>query len=69
MDHFGLLAPYYDRVIKPGDKNWLFEIIGLPAPGFLLDAGGGTGRITKLLQDQLVPTRKNCHFGTKSLIA
>jgi demethylmenaquinone methyltransferase/2-methoxy-6-polyprenyl-1,4-benzoquinol methylase len=53
MDHFGLLAPYYDRVIKPGDKNWLFEILGLPAPGFLLDAGGGTGRITKLLQDQV----------------
>lgn len=53
MDHFGLLAPYYDTVIKPGDRNWLFEIIGLPVPGVLLDAGGGTGRISKLLRDQV----------------
>ena len=50
IDHFGLLAPLYDRLIKPPDPQRLQEILALPAPGVLLDAGGGTGRIAQQLQ-------------------
>ena len=53
MDHFGFIAPYYDRVFKPGERDWLFEVIGLPVSGVLLDAGGGTGRVSQFLRDQV----------------
>ena len=52
LDHFGLLAPLYDRVIKPPDPTRLAELAGLPVRGRLLDAGGGTGRIARLLAGQ-----------------
>jgi len=49
FDHFNLLAPYYDQVLG-GDhrEDWLrlLEI----QPGLrLLDAGGGTGRVSQAL--------------------
>jgi len=50
IDHFGLLAPLYDRLIKPPDTARLQELLGLPAPGALLDVGGGTGRVAQQLQ-------------------
>lgn len=50
IDHFGLLAPLYDRIIKPPDPQRLQEVLRLPAQGALLDAGGGTGRIAQQLQ-------------------
>ena len=53
FDHFGLIAPFYDRVFKPGELDWLLEQAGLPTEGALLDAGGGTGRISHLLADQV----------------
>lgn len=53
IDHFGLIAPFYDRVFKPGELDWLLEQVGLPTKGALLDAGGGTGRISHLLTDQV----------------
>jgi len=53
FDHFGLLAPFYDRVFKPGELDWLIELVDLPIEGTLLDAGGGTGRISNLLADQV----------------
>lgn len=49
LDHFGWLAPYYERVIKPRQGNPLPGVAGLPVPGALLDAGGGTGRIAQSL--------------------
>lgn len=51
IDHFGFLAPYYDRVFGPPDGARLRELLRLPVNGRLLDAGGGTGRVSA----QLIP--------------
>ena len=48
--HFDLLAPLYDRLIAPPDLERMRALLELPgdgeppAPGWMLDAGGGTGR-------------------------
>lgn len=52
LDHFGLLAPLYDRVIRARDVSRLAELAGLPTTGRLLDVGGGTGRIARSLVGQ-----------------
>ena len=57
LDHFGLLAPFYERFIPPPDAGRWQELLRLPANGRLLDAGGGTGRVSGQLRpfvDQLV---------------
>jgi len=41
---FDILAPFYDHVISPKDDNIFTGPLSLPAPGWMLDAGGGTGR-------------------------
>lgn len=51
LDHFDLLAPLYDRVIGPPDPGRLRALLDLPTAGRLLDAGGGTGRVTTQLRD------------------
>jgi ubiquinone/menaquinone biosynthesis C-methylase UbiE len=51
FNHFDLLAPVYERFIKPIDPNLLFSLVGLPVTGLLLDAGGGTGRISFTLRE------------------
>ena len=59
FDHFNLLAPFYERVIAPPEVGRLQEILKLPARGWLLDAGGGTGRVSAQLRpmvDELVVT-------------
>jgi ubiquinone/menaquinone biosynthesis C-methylase UbiE len=53
IDHFGWLAPIYDRVIPPSDLARLRDRLRLPVAGRLLDAGGGTGRVSSQLS-QLV---------------
>ena len=53
FDHFGWIAPFYDRIFQHGDRAWLFELLKLPTDGNLLDAGGGTGRIAQLLRDRV----------------
>jgi len=50
LDHFGLLAPIYDRVIRPPDVERLCHLLELPAPVRMLDAGGGTGRVSLQLR-------------------
>ena len=50
LDHFGFLAPYYDRVIGPPDPVRLQSLLRLPVAGRLLDAGGGTGRVSSQLR-------------------
>ena len=50
IDHFGFLAPIYDRVIPPPDLARLRDRLRLPAAGRLLDAGGGTGRVSSQLR-------------------
>jgi demethylmenaquinone methyltransferase/2-methoxy-6-polyprenyl-1,4-benzoquinol methylase len=50
VPHFDFLAPIYDRVIPPPEAAPLRQRLRLPAPGRLLDVGGGTGRIAALLR-------------------
>ena len=52
FDHFGLLAPLYDRIIRPPDVARLADLAGLPTSGCLLDVGGGTGRVAQALAGQ-----------------
>ena len=46
LDNFDIIAPYYDRIFTSNRSEKLIELIELPISGFLLDAGGGTGRIS-----------------------
>ena len=47
--HFDWLAPVYDRVIGEHNIDLLKEALDLPPDGWLLDAGGGTGRVSARL--------------------
>jgi demethylmenaquinone methyltransferase/2-methoxy-6-polyprenyl-1,4-benzoquinol methylase len=49
LDHFDLLAPIYDLVIPPPDPARLRQLLRLPTEGLMLEAGGGTGRVSSLL--------------------
>ncbi|MBL7199983.1 MAG: methyltransferase domain-containing protein [Anaerolineae bacterium] len=47
MDHFSLIAPYYDRAIPFQNAEPLLTHVS-PEPGHrLLDVGGGTGRVAQ----------------------
>lgn len=50
IDHFGIIAPFYDRAIPVRQVEKIVQIIGLPVEGSLLDAGGGTGRVSAMLR-------------------
>lgn len=47
--HFNWLAPLYDRVIHPPDPARIQSLLALPAEGWMLDAAGGTGRVSAQL--------------------
>jgi len=49
LDHFGFLAPFYEKFIRPKAPEYLWELAKLPVSGPLLDAGGGTGRVAQFL--------------------
>jgi demethylmenaquinone methyltransferase/2-methoxy-6-polyprenyl-1,4-benzoquinol methylase len=49
IDHFEWIAPYYERFIHPQKPEKLIQLLGLPVPEMVLDAGGGTGRIAQAL--------------------
>jgi len=51
--HFDWLAPIYDRVIGERNPEDLREILKLPVAGRLLDAGGGTGRVSSSLRSMV----------------
>jgi ubiquinone/menaquinone biosynthesis C-methylase UbiE len=52
FDHFRFLAPLYDHVFNGEHAHReLVEPLDLPVDGWLLDAGGGTGRIAQGLRD------------------
>jgi len=53
FDHFKIIAPFYDNVFGSGNHEKLFEFVNLPVQGFLIDAGGGTGRISQYLKDDV----------------
>lgn len=52
FDHFDLLAPLYDNVIGMKEPVKILELGGFPVEGVVLDAGGGTGRISQALAGQ-----------------
>lgn len=56
IDHFGILAPLYDRIIHPPGNNNLANLIEYDSDTLLLDAGGGTGRISRPLADKIQHT-------------
>ncbi len=46
FSHFDLAAPIYDRVLGRLNMETLYRLLKLPVKGVLLDAGGGTGRVS-----------------------
>lgn len=54
IDHFNLLAPIYEIFIKPKKPEELMARMDLPVEGALLDAGGGTGRVSQFLDGHAV---------------
>ena len=50
-DHFDLIASVYDRLMGPPDINHLRNVLKLPINGWLLDGGGGTGRVSSRLNN------------------
>jgi ubiquinone/menaquinone biosynthesis C-methylase UbiE len=52
IDHFDLLAPIYDRILKFRDVDILTRMAKLPVAGMVLDAGGGTGRVAQAIEDK-----------------
>ncbi len=50
LDHFGFIAPFYDKAIPLRRAEKLIELARLPVDGRLLDAGGGTGRVAQSLK-------------------
>jgi demethylmenaquinone methyltransferase/2-methoxy-6-polyprenyl-1,4-benzoquinol methylase len=49
MDHFDFIAPFYDCLAAKPDKGHFQQLLKLPCDGRLLDAGGGTARISSHL--------------------
>lgn len=53
FDHFGLLAPLYERVIRPPDVGLLRGLCDFKPGHRLLDIGGGTGRVSQYFRDEV----------------
>ncbi|MDO8970007.1 MAG: class I SAM-dependent methyltransferase, partial [Saprospiraceae bacterium] len=47
LDHFGILAPFYERFIKPNYPERLIALAELKPDSILLDVGAGTGRLAQ----------------------
>jgi len=47
FDHFGILAPFYESFIHPKDPHKLRSLVPNLPQGIILDAGGGTGRVSQ----------------------
>jgi len=52
-DHFSIVAPFYDRLLGVPDAARLAVLLKLPSNGWLLDGGGGTGRASSPLRQQV----------------
>ncbi len=49
FDHFDRLAPIYERLVPPPDQGVLGPLLALSSGHVLLDAAGGTGRVSEAL--------------------
>ena len=50
FDHFGFIAPLYNRQRIYSSLEMMVETGDLPTDGRLLDVGGGTGRVALALR-------------------
>jgi demethylmenaquinone methyltransferase/2-methoxy-6-polyprenyl-1,4-benzoquinol methylase len=50
IDHFSLIAPFYDNAIPLRYMEKIVTTLDLPVRGAILDAGGGTGRVADALR-------------------
>ena len=48
--HFNLIAPFYDKAIPFSRLEKMLQVLDLPHAGTLLDAAGGTGRVSAALR-------------------
>jgi len=51
FDHFRFIAPFYDRIFAGLRTERLKELLPLSEGGWLLDVGGGTGRVAEAIED------------------
>lgn len=49
FDHFGRLAPIYEIIIRSSDTEEIWSLANLSENAVVLDAGGGTGRISQAI--------------------
>jgi ubiquinone/menaquinone biosynthesis C-methylase UbiE len=52
LDHFDTLAPYYESFIHPSDPQKLKSLVPDMPQGIMLDAGGGTGRVSQFFHEK-----------------
>lgn len=50
---FNLIAPLYDRIFKVSNSEILRDLLQLNRDQLLLDAGGGTGRVSEQFQNDV----------------
>jgi demethylmenaquinone methyltransferase/2-methoxy-6-polyprenyl-1,4-benzoquinol methylase len=67
IDHFDLIAPIYDLAMGSGHPKMLQRVLKLPTNGWILDAGGGTGRVSSYLTN-LVEHVVVCDLSFKMLL-
>ncbi len=53
FDHFKIIAPLYERLAHRMPVEKVRERLALPCDGWLLDVGGGTGRVAAALRDEV----------------
>ena len=51
FDHFRIIAPAYDWVFRYDEAMSPRHLLQMPADGWLVDVGGGTGRVAETLRD------------------
>ena len=52
FNHFNVLGPLYENFIEPQPPEGLLELLNGHKEDWLLDAGGGTGRVSQFLLDK-----------------
>jgi ubiquinone/menaquinone biosynthesis C-methylase UbiE len=52
FDHFGLIAPWYDRHAHAEAPRDLLRLVEMPGKGLFLDAGGGTGKVAQYFAEE-----------------
>jgi len=52
IDHFGLIAPLYNRIFSKQEKPACLQFLPAIPNMWVLDAGGGSGRISAWLEDK-----------------